>query len=130
MGAWGGRAEVPETSPEGCDVASRRQANWAGLFINHHKDSFPTWAPRSRTQAERRAFTYLLLPACAPSSTGSCTVAHFGALNAWACRSLTVWGDLILPAPGLTCGVTLGRALKQHFLIRQAETAVGPRGYV
>lgn len=47
-----------------------------------------------------------------------------------AAPSSTVWGELILPAPVSACGLTLGRALRQHFLICQAEIAPEPQNPV
>lgn len=47
-----------------------------------------------------------------------------------AAPSSTVWGELILPATGSACGLTLGRALRQHFLICQAEIAPEPQNPV
>lgn len=63
--------------------------------------SCPAWAS-PRTAPGGDALIYLL-PRLSPTVGQART--RFRALKAWGCRSLAVWGDLILPAPVLACGV-------------------------
>lgn len=59
IGAAGRKDKVPKRLPEGCSVASKFQANWVGLFINHHRANFPTWASRRRTHSETSHYLFI-----------------------------------------------------------------------